>query len=494
MTAASSSRFRSDAAKLISGTVISQGIAIASVPILAWFFDPDAFGLVAVFTSVVLIIGVVACLRYELALVLPENDADASNLMAACLLFPVVIATLLIPLVLMVQQPLADYWDQANLAELLWVIPVAILLHGWLAALSYWQTRKRRYVNQSVAKTSATFSQATGSIAAGSLGHVSGAVLVAFQLFGQLLSIVVLAGMTWRNDSRLFKTSIHPGKIYEQIIRYRKFPFVDTWSELLNIASVNLPVLLLGCYFPITVVGHFSLGHRLLNIPMSLVGRSLSQVFFQNASSAHREGTLPGLVAETAGYLFRLSFFPFLMITIVGSDLFGVVFGAKWETAGLFAQIMAPWILFQFLYVPMSNLLNVLHLQEMGLLFSILLFGSRVGALIYGGTLENELLSLVLFSGTGCLLYAVFFCYLLHKSGVPLGKTLGQLLNTQKFNLCLITILLLAKLTTALSPWQMLGLAAIASVAFSLQVIPVRIYLSKGRKILAGGTIPKENV
>ncbi|MBL8856688.1 MAG: hypothetical protein JNK57_22175 [Planctomycetaceae bacterium] len=182
------------------------------------------------------------------------------------------------------------------------------------------------------------------------------------------------------------------------------------------------------------------------------------------------------------------------MIAIVGSDVFGVLFGAKWETAGLFAQIMAPWILFQFLYVPMSNLLNVLHLQEMGLLFSILLFGSRVGALIFGGTLENELLSLVLFSGSGCLLYAAFFCYLLHKSGVPLLRTLGHLLNMQKFNLGLITILLLAKLTAGLSSWQMLGLAFIASIAFSLQVIPVRIYLSKGRKFLEGGTFPKENV
>lgn len=486
MTAAASVRFRSDAAKLISGTVISQGIAIASVPILAWFFDPDAFGLAAVFTSVVVIMGVVACLRYELALVLPERDEDASNVLAACLLFPLLFATLLVPIVLWVRQPLAEYWDQPALAELIWLIPIAILFHGWLAALSYWQTRKRRYVNQSVAKTSATFSQAAGSIAAGSLGHVTGSVLVAFQLIGQLVSILVLALTTWRNDFQLFRSSIRPKVIVQQVFKYRKFPIVDTWAELLNIASSNLPILLLGYYFPITVVGHYSLGHRLLNIPMSLVGRSMSQVFFQNASVAHREGNLSNLVTETASYLFRLSFFPFLVIAIVGSDVFSLVFGAKWETAGLFAQILAPWLLFQFLYVPMSNLLNVLQLQEMGLALSLLLFASRVGALIYGGMLGNPLVSMTLFSLFGCVIYAAFFAYILRKSGVPLLLTTWHLLSSQKMNLCLIVVLAIAKLSGSLGMLPMVGLATVASIAFSVQVLPIRKFFAKARTLVGG--------
>ncbi|MDP1564031.1 MAG: oligosaccharide flippase family protein [Pirellulaceae bacterium] len=486
MTAAGSSRFRSDAAKLISGTVISQGIAIASVPVLAWFFDPDAFGLAAVFTAVVLIIGVVACLRYELALVLPERDEDACNVLAACLLFPLVVAALLIPIVLWVRQPLAAHWDQPALAELIWLIPIAILFHGWLAALSYWQTRKRRYVNQSVAKTAATFSQASGSIAAGSLGHATGTVLVAFQLIGQLVSIFVLALTTWKNDFQLFRATIHPSVIYQQIIKYRKFPIVDTWAELLNIASSNLPILLLGYYFPITVVGHYSLGHRLLNIPMSLVGRSMSQVFFQNASVAHREGNLCNLVTETASYLFRLSLFPFLVIAIVGSDVFGLVFGTKWETAGLFAQILAPWLLFQFLYVPMSNLLNVLQLQEMGLALSLLLFVSRVGALIYGGMLGDPLVSMVLFSLFGCMIYAAFFGYLLRKSGVAILLTAWNLLSSQKMNLCLIVVLATAKLSGSLGTLPMVGLATVASIAYLLQVFAVGKFFAKARTLLGG--------
>lgn len=482
MTATETSRFRSDAAKLVSGTVVSQGIAIASVPILAWFFDPDAFGLAAVFTSVVLILGVIACLRYELALVLPERDEDASNLLAACLLFPALIAGLLVPLVLWIRQPLAEYWKQPDLAGLLWLLPLAILFHGWLAGFSYWQTRNRRYVNQSIAKTSATFSQAVGSVAAGSLGQTTGTTLLIFQLLGQLISIVVLAVTTWKNDFRLFIRSIHPRLIFEQIVRYRKFPFVDTWSELLNIASSNLPVLLLGCFFPITVVGHYSLGHRLLNIPMSLVGRSMSQVFFQNATLAHRENRLEQLVGETSAYLLKLSFFPFLVITIVGSDLFALVFGTKWETAGLYAQILAPWLLFQFLYVPMSNLLNVLQLQEMGLVLSLLLFVSRMGALVYGGFLDNPLVSLILFSICGCLLYAAFFAYILFKANVPLRRTILQLFGSQKTNMALVLMLLLAKMFGHLSPVSMVALTLAASLFFIPQVVPIRKLLTMGRK------------
>jgi lipopolysaccharide exporter len=483
LTTDENARFRSDASKLISGTVVSQGIAIASVPILAWFFDPDAFGLAAVFTSIVLITGVVACLRYELALLLPERDEEACNLLAACLAFPILVAALLVPAVLWMRQPLAEYWEQPALAQLLWMLPIAILFHGWFTALSYWQTRNRRYVNQSIAKTTATFSQASGAIAAGGLGHSSGTTLIVFQLMGQALSIIVLGLTTWQRDIHKFARAVHPRAIYQQVVRYRKFPMVDTWSELLNIASYNMPVLLLGYFFPITVVGHYSLGHRLLNIPMSLVGRSMSQVFFQNATVAHRESRLGNLVSETSAYLLQLSFFPFLMITIVGTDMFTVVFGTKWATAGLYAQILAPWLLFQFLYVPMSNLLNVLQLQEMGLFLSVLLFASRVAALVYGGVLGEPIVSLLWFSISGCLLYGAFFAYVLRKAGVLMLPTLAQLVGSQKINLVLVSVLLLAKVSGYFNPLMMVGLATGLTAVFAPQVVPLPKLVALGRRL-----------
>jgi len=64
--------FAKDVLKLASGTVLAQIISILSAPLLTRLFGPEAFGLAALFGSVSGIIGVVACLRYELSIMLPR--------------------------------------------------------------------------------------------------------------------------------------------------------------------------------------------------------------------------------------------------------------------------------------------------------------------------------------------------------------------------------------------------------------------------------------
>ncbi len=55
---------------------------------------------------------------------------------------------------------------------------------------------------------------------------------------------------------------------------------------------------------------------------MSFIGRSISQVFFQRASRALSEGTLPSLVENVFKTLVIIGMFPILILTIVGSDVF----------------------------------------------------------------------------------------------------------------------------------------------------------------------------
>ena len=70
----------------MTGTVLAQALGILAMPIITRLFAPDVFGLAAVFSSITAIIGVVACLRYEIAIMLPENHAEAVNILGVSLL------------------------------------------------------------------------------------------------------------------------------------------------------------------------------------------------------------------------------------------------------------------------------------------------------------------------------------------------------------------------------------------------------------------------
>ena len=83
--------FAENVLKLVTGSVIAQGIGVIVAPIIARLFAPEAFGVAALFASITGIIGVVACLRYELAIMLPKTDEEAANLLGASLFFVLII-------------------------------------------------------------------------------------------------------------------------------------------------------------------------------------------------------------------------------------------------------------------------------------------------------------------------------------------------------------------------------------------------------------------
>jgi len=54
-------------------------------------------------------------------------------------------------------------------------------------------------------------------------------------------------------------------------------------------------------------------------------------------------------VEETLRHLVRISFFPLMVLSLIGRDLFTVVFGRQWAEAGVYSQVLAPWALVWFL-------------------------------------------------------------------------------------------------------------------------------------------------
>ena len=72
---------------LAGGTAVAQGIGVLALPLITRLYTPEDFSVLAVFSSIVAIVSVAACLRLEIAIPLPETDEDAANLLALALIF-----------------------------------------------------------------------------------------------------------------------------------------------------------------------------------------------------------------------------------------------------------------------------------------------------------------------------------------------------------------------------------------------------------------------
>ena len=73
---------------LVGGTAGAQLLTILAAPALTRQYGPEDFGLLAVYASLLALIGVISSLRYELAIPLPVGDAEAASASKAIALQP----------------------------------------------------------------------------------------------------------------------------------------------------------------------------------------------------------------------------------------------------------------------------------------------------------------------------------------------------------------------------------------------------------------------
>jgi len=403
--------FAGNVLKLVSGTTIAQAVGILITPLLTRLYAPEAFGILALFTSITSILGVIACMRYELAIMLPKSDEEAANLLAVSLGFALALSLLTVPVVWFAQDPLLRLLRTLDLAPYLWLVPPMVLVSGVFLALSYWSSRTKRFGLLSIARVAGTVGTHSLKLGAGYTGYATGGSLIGATVVGQAAATTMLAGRIWWENRHTFRQSINIPRLLRGIKLYHRFPLYSSWSALINTVSWQLPTILLATYFSPTVVGYYSLGFRVLQMPMSLIGSAIGQVFFQRAAQAKLEGTLTESVEKVSQSLIRICVIPILLLTVLGKELFIVVLGTEWAEAGVYAQILSIWIIFWFVSSPLSIVIIVLEKQDLEFRLSIMSVLMRLSALTIGGLTSSARLSISLFAFSGVLVYG-YLCFL----------------------------------------------------------------------------------
>ncbi len=192
--------FLRDVVKLLTGTAAAQIITILTAPFISRLYDPTAFGTLAVFVSLISIVGVIVCLRYEQAILLPEKDEEASNIFALSLFITFVISAISLFIVLLGHNWLPQLLNAPELTPFLWLIPFSLLIQGVVYSFSNWQARHKRFGRLSAARVSASFTTSAMPLTL-SIFHLNPAgVLISSWTSGLLVTISLLSQQIWTKD------------------------------------------------------------------------------------------------------------------------------------------------------------------------------------------------------------------------------------------------------------------------------------------------------
>lgn len=368
-----SSPFSKSVLTLMTGTMIAQAIPVAISPVLTRLFTPENFGLFALYYSISQIMSVFITARYEYAIILPEKDEDAINVVALCLSITVMVSVLSLLVFIPLRHEIAYLLKKDNLPTFLVLIPITTFAIGVYTTFNLWFNRKGFYRSISTGKIVRSSVSTFLSVGFG-LTLIKSAGLILADTIGQLSAAILMAWRFLKYDKPKLKKISIP-KIKEQANRFIHFPKFNIISGLMEKGSGQIPVLLLSGFFGASIAGFFSLSQRVIAAPEGLISVSVGDVFRQQASlEFQKNGNCRSIFIELFKMLIVISLIPFLILAFAAPVIFELVFGEQWRIAGGYVQIMTFMYFLSFVVSPLSNMFIIAEKQKIDLMIQIFLF------------------------------------------------------------------------------------------------------------------------
>lgn len=175
---------------------------------------------------------------------------------------------------------------------------------------------------------------------------------------------------------------------------------------------------MLASFFGPAAAGFYSLARTILELPASLIGQSVGDVFNVRINeAAHKKENLSNLIIKATLILSIMGAIPFITVIMFGPWLFEFVLGEGWRKAGEYASWLSYILFFQLINRPAVLVIPILGLQKELLIHEILstfgkLLAIYIGIVIY----ENDIVAVVLFSIFGSLAYITLIVWIVVKS------------------------------------------------------------------------------
>ncbi|MFC1715905.1 oligosaccharide flippase family protein [Candidatus Poribacteria bacterium] len=411
-------------AKLISSKAAAQVAVIVAAPTITRLFLPEHFGVNQLFISIATVIAVIACLRYEFSIPLGKDEKEASASLVLSLFFALIFMLVVSATVPSLKGKIARWYKVPELEIFLWLLPIAVFIGACRNSLRFWAAREERFG----AMAWSDFSAAVVGIlitvtwALAISASVNG-LLAGYLANGAVGVLILFAFLSRKLVSDIKNSHLSFGMVWAVAKQHRKFPIFSTWSGLLNTVSFQLPPIILGLYFSTTVVGYYSLGQRVVGLPMGLLGNSIAKVFYPAAAKEYNKtGTLSEIVSKVFRRLVQIGVFPMVALGFFGASVFGVVFGENWIEAGVYAQIMSGYLVCHFVSSPLSTICSILQRQGTFLAWNAGFASCKLLGLLLGARTGKPWVALVLYSAANMVAYSLLMVWILRNSNIPLRR------------------------------------------------------------------------
>jgi|GEM_PF-309235 len=357
------SEFAVNVSTLVTGSVISQIIPFFAAPIISRLYFPEDYALVAAYSSITVLLTIVATGMYSSALMIDKTDGEAFNTGLVALVITIAITTASSIVLFFFNDAIASLTGNENINLWLYLVPLTVFFTGGYQTLNMWNNRKKRYKRLAANRIIQTLVTTGATIAFGFLSYHSTGLMISL-LVGQMFAFSLLFIQSIKDDGYLIAQSSFTG-IKTSFKRHIAFPKYNMPQGFLDGFRESSIVLIISNFFGPTVLGSYTFANSVLSKPVQIIGNAFGQICFQKSSYSYNQGG--ELWQENRKYLLILIFIflPIIPIFILlGEKIFVIFFGDKWLNSGLYSGAIAIWLYAKVIITPLYNIPIIIGKQK----------------------------------------------------------------------------------------------------------------------------------
>ncbi|MCW5514646.1 lipopolysaccharide biosynthesis protein [Muriicola sp. Z0-33] len=360
------SEFSKNVSSQILGTGIAQALPFLATPVLTRLYTESDFAAYTSFFAIATIFAVAVGGKYQMAIVLPKSAKEALRLFTLSLYITFAYSLLLALLTILFY----DFID-LNIGQLIYLVPLYVLFFGIWSAFINLSIREKTFKVNAYAKVLQSVGYILTAIGLG---------IAKIALYGLVLAKVTGTLFSW---GYLFKKSLVKArvvpvrKLKEVAKKYIDYPKYGVGPAFLNTISSQALILILSKYYTTDDLGHFGLTFMVLSAPLTLIGTSFKDVFYQRIASlisSEKYKEALSFFKKSAWSLLVMGIPICAILYFFGEPIFSLVFGERWSRSGVFASILAASFLMKLVVSPLSSVFNATNRLKVAMVWQVTYF------------------------------------------------------------------------------------------------------------------------
>lgn len=381
------------------GTVLAQMINIVVQPILTRVFPAETLGIYTYLISLATMIIPVASLKLDMLIVSEPNEKEAQYITDACIIINILIS-LIYAIVIIVGYQVSDNNIFNKYGIIIYVVPVLVFTNGLRFLFISYLNRYKEYKTISIIAIIREAIRAVIQVGAGFLS------LGVFSLsMGYAVSPLFGLNIQMRNYLKELKERprINLKKFKEIVLEKgkRQILFLVP-AQLINSFSASLVTISITALFSAKILGYYSAGVRILDIPIVFITSNVSKVCYQRISEnvANKKPVLRTLMSVII-VLSAVSIMGFGTLYVIAPRLSEIVFGQGYRVAGEYIRCLCVMYAVRLVATSFAGVYTVFRKQNFELILNILLIVSAGVSYVVCSMFNFEVTTYLKFMNTG---------------------------------------------------------------------------------------------